>query len=513
MPRAPSRLAAGAGPAPTAAIRSSSSTTCPSANSRARVVDRRDRAALDDDRPSSRRRQPHRLDDLRVARAAAQVAGQALADVVVASGPGSRRSRSRAAMTIAGRAEPALHAAGLEQRLLHRDERDAARAAAVSTARAVGLAAGTRHAHAISPSIATVHEPHSPCSHAFLAAVRPSVVAQHAQQALAAERRRAPRARRRRRSASRRASAAPARSARRARTRGGVALVGGRAAAVGAGRRRGGDAPRDVGQPGGVGAAAVPRRARPRARLGRAARAPASARRRRRRSRAVRASPSQHDRDRADRARHRVARADLRVGDRPGGDRDVQRDHQLVAGAASQANGPVRKSPSGDASARPRRRELDRRAGAPAARRARRRTGRRAASAPADRRPVADLARGDRARRERRAPAAASACSSIRPRVGHARAEPQRRGPSLYGAQLGHAREVEQRPRPLAAVAGGHDLRAPGDDDRRPGASLAEAAARRREATRAAAPARPRATLAARRARGRTRRRRRARRR
>ena len=65
------------------------------------------------------RRQPHRVEDLLVARAAAQVAGQRLADLRVR---GRRLARQQVVRRDdqPRRAEPALHRAGLQERLLHR---------------------------------------------------------------------------------------------------------------------------------------------------------------------------------------------------------------------------------------------------------------------------------------------------------------------------------------------------------------------------------------------------------
>ena len=85
-------------------------------------VDRGDRAALDDGRVmrACSGGQPHRVEDLLVARAAAEVAGQRLADLGVASGAGCARSRSWRGDDQPRRAEAALHRAGLEERLLDR---------------------------------------------------------------------------------------------------------------------------------------------------------------------------------------------------------------------------------------------------------------------------------------------------------------------------------------------------------------------------------------------------------
>ncbi len=67
-----------------------------------------------------------RLDDLRVAGAAAEVAGDRLADRLVGRRRRRRRGTPRAAMSMPGRADAALGAAGLEERLLERAEDRAA---------------------------------------------------------------------------------------------------------------------------------------------------------------------------------------------------------------------------------------------------------------------------------------------------------------------------------------------------------------------------------------------------
>ena len=62
----------------------------------------------------------HRVDDLGVAGAAADVAGERLADLGLARAAALRRSRSCVATTRPGRAEAALHGARLDECLLHR---------------------------------------------------------------------------------------------------------------------------------------------------------------------------------------------------------------------------------------------------------------------------------------------------------------------------------------------------------------------------------------------------------
>ena len=107
------------------------------------------------------------IDDLRVARAAAQVAGDRLADGVLvraASGIeiGARRHQHPR------RADAALGAAGLEERLLQRVEGASvesppARGLRRSRISAVGTwQTGTRHESTGAPSTRTVHAPHSP---------------------------------------------------------------------------------------------------------------------------------------------------------------------------------------------------------------------------------------------------------------------------------------------------------------------------------------------------------------
>ena len=111
---------------------------------------------------------PHRVEDLRVAGAAAEVARQRLADLVVASAPGCARAgrpprrrapacRSRTARRPPRRTPPARGAAGRRRR--------APRPSTTSCPSA--CAASTRHAHTSTPSSSTEHDPHSPCSHAF----------------------------------------------------------------------------------------------------------------------------------------------------------------------------------------------------------------------------------------------------------------------------------------------------------------------------------------------------------
>ena len=114
------------------------------------------------------RRQPHRVEDLLRSRC---------------SGRGCRRaprgSRRRSGPAAAeeidcrddepGRAEAALHGAGLDERLLHRDAScpSPASPSTVTISCPSAWAASTRQAQTSVPSSRTEHEPHSPCSHAF----------------------------------------------------------------------------------------------------------------------------------------------------------------------------------------------------------------------------------------------------------------------------------------------------------------------------------------------------------
>ena len=117
----------------------------------------------------------HRVDDLLVARASAEVAGQRLADVVLArvrnpsQEVGSRDHEAR-------RTEPALHGSRLDERCLHRVERrrppPGPPRSTISCPSA--CAASTRHEQTSLPSSSTEHDPHSPCSHAFFEPGSPS---------------------------------------------------------------------------------------------------------------------------------------------------------------------------------------------------------------------------------------------------------------------------------------------------------------------------------------------------
>ena len=88
-----------------------------------------------------------RVEDLLVAGAAAEVAGERLADLVVASGSGCASSRSAVGDDEPGRAEAALHGAGVDERLLHRVQRAVAAPSpsTVTTSCPSACAARTRH--------------------------------------------------------------------------------------------------------------------------------------------------------------------------------------------------------------------------------------------------------------------------------------------------------------------------------------------------------------------------------
>ena len=121
------RRLAGAGPGPTGAIRLPSTTTCPSgARCRRRRFDVTTAQPLDERVHARSAAQPDGVEDVLVAGAAAEVAGQRLAHLA-SSGSGTRASRSCTATTRPGRAEAALHGAGVDERLLHRVERLAVR--------------------------------------------------------------------------------------------------------------------------------------------------------------------------------------------------------------------------------------------------------------------------------------------------------------------------------------------------------------------------------------------------
>ena len=110
----------GAGPAPTAVIRLPSTTTWPTAcsvRSASMVTTAQPSITIGHRSPPGG--QAHGLDDLLVARAAAQVAGQRLADLgVVRVGVAGQQVVGRDQQP--GRAEAALHRAGVDERLLHR---------------------------------------------------------------------------------------------------------------------------------------------------------------------------------------------------------------------------------------------------------------------------------------------------------------------------------------------------------------------------------------------------------
>ena len=75
----------------------------------------------------------------------------------------------------ARRAEAALHRAGVDERALHRMHcSPSARSSTVRTSRPSAAPARTRQAHTSLPSIQNEHDPHSPCSQAFLLPQRPS---------------------------------------------------------------------------------------------------------------------------------------------------------------------------------------------------------------------------------------------------------------------------------------------------------------------------------------------------
>ena len=121
-----------------------------------------------------RSRQLDGLDDLLVAGAAAQVAGEALLDL----GAGRVRDVDAAAPgrdELARDAEPALDGAGVEERLLERvragrrppaPRRSSPSAPSASTA-------STRHESTLRPSSSTVHAPHSPTRQHSFVPVRP----------------------------------------------------------------------------------------------------------------------------------------------------------------------------------------------------------------------------------------------------------------------------------------------------------------------------------------------------
>ena len=147
-----------------------------------RRVDARDELA-DACRPAAvrrrlrhaRGRRPHGVEDLRVAGAAAEVARERLADLVVGrvrDAPQQVGGRDDEP----GRAEAALHGARVDERLLHRVQlarrRPAPRPSSPRGRRPAPRARGTRRR--ASPSRSTEHEPHSPCSHAFFDPGKPS---------------------------------------------------------------------------------------------------------------------------------------------------------------------------------------------------------------------------------------------------------------------------------------------------------------------------------------------------
>ena len=132
------------------------------------------------------RREANGVEDLRVAGAAAEVAGERLADLVVVRARRSPQQVDRG-HDQSRRAEAALHGAGLDERLL---DRGAARSpsaspSTVTTSCPSACAASTRHAQTSVPSRSTEQEPHSPCSQAFFEPGKPEALAQRVEQALA----------------------------------------------------------------------------------------------------------------------------------------------------------------------------------------------------------------------------------------------------------------------------------------------------------------------------------------
>ena len=123
----------------------------------------------------ARRGEPHRVEDLGVAGAAAEVAGERLADLVVATGSGSaaagRRSRRRGP-ACRSRTAPRPRRRTPAARRAARRRRRAPRPSSRRGRRA--CAASTRQAQTSVPSSSTEHEPHSPCSHAFFEPGKPS---------------------------------------------------------------------------------------------------------------------------------------------------------------------------------------------------------------------------------------------------------------------------------------------------------------------------------------------------
>ena len=115
-------------------------------------------------------------EDPAVAGAAAEVARRSPRGLRARRARASRSSRSCTAMTRPGRAEAALHGAGLDERLLHVGERARRRRwpSTVVTSASSSVAASTRHAHTSAPSTSTEHEPHSPCSQPSFAPGSPS---------------------------------------------------------------------------------------------------------------------------------------------------------------------------------------------------------------------------------------------------------------------------------------------------------------------------------------------------
>ena len=124
---------------------------------------------------SASRGEPHGVEDLLVAGAAAEVARQGLADLGVARG-------GRAPQQVLGRHDQARRAEAALDRArcrrtpaARRPARPPARAPRrCARARPSAWRASTRQLHTSTSSIITEHEPHSPCSQAFLAPGRPS---------------------------------------------------------------------------------------------------------------------------------------------------------------------------------------------------------------------------------------------------------------------------------------------------------------------------------------------------
>ena len=122
------------------------------------------------------RREPHRRDDVLVARAAAEVAGERLADLALVEVAGSSRSMRLERHQESGRAEAALQAVGLVEGLLERVQLAVgpARPSTVRIACPSACTARIRHERTGSPSSWTVQAPQTPCSHPTWVPVRPA---------------------------------------------------------------------------------------------------------------------------------------------------------------------------------------------------------------------------------------------------------------------------------------------------------------------------------------------------